>query len=228
MNNEGQNVVPEAPQTPPAAPFVSPEQPTTPTSQNGQDDYIVIGDGAARAQKSKKRKIIIVVSVIGILAVVIAIITLIVSLTSGNITISKTNDATPQSIIDTAREKLNQTDDSMDVPAMGTYMSTVLDSYENGTGYQQLSKEEIAKVYQDYAKLLASIVGNYSEYREQYIPILLSCYHKADDILQTADSAVDVYSAEISFGSDEEAQKYKQIAIDRGSKAFEPVEWGQG
>ena len=107
------------------------------------------------------------------------------------------------------------------IDSMITYIDNIIDSYENGTNYQDLTQGDIGILC---TKGIESIYGYISKNQDKmydYGGTILDYAYTEESMVHTADSAVDIYFAENYYGTPEKAEEYKKIAIERGSKIWE-------
>lgn len=246
MNNEGQNVVSGAPQTPPAASPVPPAQSPmpTPTGTNNQDDYIVISDPSAAAKNSKKKKLLIIIaSILAAILLATGAIILIINLASiensnksggnisGNESVEDIQNKMQEIYEADVNEEALENDDEYtppkdDAEGLISYMDEFDSAFSNND--IDLSKEAAAEVYRQAAANLINYDYQYQSEKGKYNDKIIEYYYKIEDLLQSADSAAGVYWAEHIYGSEENAQKYRKIAIERGSNLFNENEEGEG
>ena len=95
------------------------------------------------------------------------------------------------------------------------YIDSVVNEYNNGTGYQELTPRNIGNLYTTGLENINDYITANMDQFYTYGDTLLRYSQNAESLLQTASSAVDVFFAEMFYGSREKAEQYKQIAIER-------------
>lgn len=182
-------------------------------------------------QNRKKLSVIICSAMIAIL-VIAGLIALAANLSSkspskgsNDTTVTSDSNTTATATeIETEAERLAESD----INGMVNYIDEIISAYNSGTGYQDLSKEDVGNLATKGTEQIYQYMGDNPDQREGFGTHLLEYAHTADDLLQTADSAVGAYFAEYYYGSKEAAEQYKQTAIARGSHGFDTNADGEG
>ena len=245
MNKEGQT--PEQPAAPTsAAPAATPAASAAPTTapaaapQSAPVDQpitseagSVIVDNAAPAaspRDDKKRLTIIAAIVVVALLLIGGTTAVVVNVINGSSSGSKSGNtvASDDASTEEIESEADQLKDNSDIDGMVSYINDVTKSYKDGKAYQNLTKENIGKLYDKYATVLMKYITEHPDQREIYGRTILEYAHSAEDILQSADTAVKLSTAEYYLGSKDEAKKYRDIAIERNPHSYENDQAGQG
>ena len=240
MDKEGQisgQTQAPTPAAPTAASAAAPQNvpQSAPADQpiTGEEGSVIVDSTtpAAKPRNDKKRLAIITAIIVVTLLLIGGTVTVVINVVNNGFG-SKNGNSNNTASDDTSTEEIeseaDRLKDNSDIDGMISYINDVTKAYDDGKSYQNLTKEDIGKLYDKYATVLMKHITEHPDQREAYGETILEYAHSAEDIFQSADTAVKLSTAEYYLGSKDEAKKYKEIAIDRGTKNYEDNPVGQG
>ena len=200
--------------------IVASEQPIT-----NQSGSVIVDNLPNNGRTRDKKKLAIT---IGAAAAVVLLVVGVITLLAANISNNNGNNGTTSTVaIDDnvttteAEATVNQLAADSDIYGMIDYINGIINSYNSGINFQNMTKEEIGNLTNTGIKNILSYMGDNANQRNSFGETLVKYTHTADDIFQTAETATNVVFAELNYGNKEVAEQYKQIAIDRGSQAYD-------